>query len=218
MRRARRGQRPTRAVLRAHRAVRRTVEPISCSDRQRCQRQWTMLHTVAQQAVERQRSGTVHDVPAEQCCPEQVLVLRCARELRPQVSTSISSATGLPRSPTAMSTGPMTRAMIIGHAAGKSAAPMPGNIPRAKKAFARARRTRRSTTGAAARPAAPLRSSSLASRVRSRSSRANVVKFIPRPRFARAFGCGDRHGRLRQTDNVARDSSLPVSGRINSPR
>jgi hypothetical protein len=69
--------------------------------------------------------------------------------------------------------------MIIGHAVGKSAAPMPGNIPRAKKAFARARRTRRSTTGAAARPAVLLRSSTLASRVRSRSFWASVVSFMP---------------------------------------
>jgi isoquinoline 1-oxidoreductase subunit beta len=29
------------------------------------------------------------------------------------------------------------------------------------------------------------------------SSWANVVRFMPRPRFARAFGCGDRHGRPR---------------------
>ena len=62
----------------------RTFDPISCSNRDRCQRQWTMPHTLAQQAVERQRSGTVHDIPAKQCCPEQVLLLRCARELRPQ--------------------------------------------------------------------------------------------------------------------------------------
>src|SRR6516225_670226 len=83
----------------------------------------------------------------------------------------------------AMSTGPITCTMIIGHAVGKSAAPIPGNIPGAKKSFARARRTRRSTTGAAARPAAPLRSSTIASSVRSRSSWANDVSFMPRPRF-----------------------------------
>jgi hypothetical protein len=61
--------------------------------------------------------------------------------------------------------------MIIGQAARKSATLLPGSIPGAKNAFAKDRRIRRSTTGAATRSAARLTSSNAASRTRSLSPR-----------------------------------------------